>query len=318
MSKLFISERSIHPYILTVPCLSIFLSVHGFPYSHIFLNHPWIPIFLTGPGIPLFWTVRESQYFRPVRGSLYYEPSIDPCILSGPWIPIFWMVHGSLFSGRSIVSFILIGPWIPFFPKNVLSRQNPDSSPDSVRTKFVFIFQNCPDWIQIFFWKLSGPDKIQIWIWTQSGHFFKIKIKFVQIESRFKSGFCLDQTVSRKKSGQENQIIWTRFESGRILPTSDVFWKKGKYDQIITGQSISLNWRVLFKKLPKKLISVWVLAYCSSRHNFKHNSSSINVVLYYTRSGLVPIGPVLHLVLYYTICIIENYVRLQGVLFKVP
>ena len=183
MLKLYISERSMHHFMVTGPWISIFLPVRVSlyfigPWIPIFLNRPWIRIFLNRPLIPVFLA----------------------------WIPIFWVVHGSLFSGRSIVSFILIGPWIPFFPKNVLSRQNPDSSPDSVRTKFVFIFQNCPDWIQIQ-------------IWTQSGH-FKIKIKFVKIESRFKSGFRLDQTVSRKKSGRENQIIWTRKKSGRLLPTS--------------------------------------------------------------------------------------------------
>ena len=37
-------------------------------------------------------------------------------------------------------------------------------------------------------------DQIQIWI--RSGHFWKIKINFVQTKSRFKSGFCLDQTFS--------------------------------------------------------------------------------------------------------------------------
>ena len=80
---------------------------------------------------------------------------------------------------------------------------------------------------------------------------------------------------------------------------SDWFWISVIFSSLeTTGQSISLNWRVLFKKLPKKLISAWVLAYCSSRQNFKHNSSSINVVLYDTRSGLVSIGPVLRLVLY--------------------
>ena len=195
----------------------------------------------------IFYRSMDSYISKPSVNPNISEPSIDPCILSGPWIPIFWVVHGSLFSGRSIVSFILIGPWIPFFPKNVLSRQNPDSSPDSVRTKFVFIFQNCPDWIQIFFWKLSGPDKIQIWIWTQSGHFFKIKIKFVQIESRFKSGFCLDQTVSRKKSGQENQIIWTRFESGRILPTSVPGYRPRRCCSVL--KRLILNWKEKSKKL---------------------------------------------------------------------
>ena len=52
-------------------------------------------------------------------------------------------------------------------------------------------------------------DQIQIWI--RSGHFWKIKINFVQTESRLKSVFCLDQTFSRKKSRQANQIIWTTF-----------------------------------------------------------------------------------------------------------
>ena len=62
----------------------------------------------------------------------------------------------------------------------------------------------------------------------------------------------------------------------------------------------SYLWTVGFclKKLPKKLIFAWVLAYCSSRQNFKHNSSPLNVILYDTRSGGVSIGPVVQLVLY--------------------
>ena len=118
------------------------------------------PFILARPRIPIFLAVHRSQYFWPIRESLYSGRSMDPYILTGPWIPIFladrgslyfWLVRASLYSGRSMDSFILICPEI-LFPRNVLSRQNPDSSSDSVWTKFVFIFRNCPDWIQIFFW----------------------------------------------------------------------------------------------------------------------------------------------------------------------
>ena len=144
----------------------------------------------------------DSYISKPSVNPNISEPSIDPCILSvdpyilgGPWIAIFGPVHSFLYFDWSVD---------PLFPEKCL-----------VQTKSRFESGFSLDKSRFYFSKLSrlNPDFFldQIQIWTQSGQFFKIKIKFVQIESRFKSGFCLDQTVSRKKSGQENQIIWTRF-----------------------------------------------------------------------------------------------------------
>ena len=95
---------------------------------------------------------------------------------------------------------------------------------------------------------MSCPDKIQIRVRIQSGQNLLLFFKIVQIESRFFSGpdlnldtiwtffqnknrICPDRIQIQiwilfgpdsfqKKSGHENQIIWTRKKSGRRLPTS--------------------------------------------------------------------------------------------------
>ena len=72
-----------------------------------------------------------------------------------------------------------------FFLENVWSRQNPDLNLDLVWTKFIFIFRN----FQIVSRFESGPENNLDSICK----ILKIKMNFIQTESRLKSGFCLHQ-----------------------------------------------------------------------------------------------------------------------------
>ena len=120
----------------------------------------------------------------------------------------------SFFSSRPSPGLRRLGPHRPWGNKIILSRQNPDIN-------------------LVFIWSRQFPDFYLDSVWT---NLKKKKIIFVQTKSRFKSGpdKNLDGFV---------QIIWTRFESGRLLPTSVVHYESG-------SRPLTFGWTVDFKERP--------------------------------------------------------------------